>query len=673
MILGKIIGKLSTTEFTFSVTGDAKKHQYVQVMHPGNYFVLAQIAEITKDVSNTLAYCHIIGYKEDKHIVGIKTPFNPETEVLKAEDSFLQDVLGITKDSGAFIGKLDGRDNISIYLDFNKMLTKHVAVLAKTGAGKSYVSGVLVEEILNKNIPILIIDPHGEYSSLKYPNPEDIEKLSALNLSPKGFLNHICEYSPDLETNTGAMPLKLNASGLTSTEIMKLLPIKLSLPQQNLLYSALKNMGTNKTNFDELLLALEYEDNSAKWTLMNVIEYMKKLNLFSEAYTSYIELIQPGKASIINLRGVDPEVQEVIVHKLVSDLFNERKRSNIPPFFLLIEEAHNFCPERNFGEAKSSGILRTIAAEGRKFGLGLCVITQRPSRIEKSVLSQCNTQIILKVSNPGDIKAIATSAEGMNAMTENEIPNIPIGNAMITGVIDIPIFVNVRPRITKHGGEAVKIFDDEVEIQEPMKQNDFVNEIRESKELLPLINQRYTKRDIELMVDNPENLEILLIPCALVNCYNNEEFNILIDLASGKIIRNIETLDSVEFIHSFPNISSQESKVLGIAITLGKFKASELFSKSGLQFGEIYDIINVFETKNLLIKEGDSFQISNSLKIFSKLKDCASYEKVEYGDIKFDRKIEKKYDSNQVKTILEKFIKVNSSKEGFLVFYNLKT
>src|SRR3990167_10005041 len=129
------------------------------------------------------------------------------------------------------------------------------------------------------------------------------------------------------------------------------------------------------------------------------IRYLEKLNLFSDAPTSLNELISPGKCSIINLRGVEIELQEVIVYKLMKDLFEERKKGNIPPFFAIIEEAHNYLPERSFGEAKSSRILRQIASEGRKFGLGLCVISQRPSRLDKSVISQTSTQIILKVTN----------------------------------------------------------------------------------------------------------------------------------------------------------------------------------------------------------------------------------------------------------------------------------
>src|SRR3989338_1137461 len=160
---------------------------------------------------------------------------------------------------------------------------------------------------------------------------------------------------------------------------MHLLPAKLSSSQIGLLYSALSDVA-READFDQLMMSLQAEENNAKWVLINIIDYLKKLNIFSDVHTSVNELVNVGRCTIINLRGVPTEVQEVIVYKVVSDLFNARKQGMIPPFFLVIEESHNFCPERSYGEAKSSAILRQVIAEGRKFGLGCCLITQRPAR-----------------------------------------------------------------------------------------------------------------------------------------------------------------------------------------------------------------------------------------------------------------------------------------------------
>src|SRR3989344_4668097 len=409
MILGKVIGKTSTKQFAFKIEGSAHIFEYVQIMHSSGNFVLAQIEEIEKDSERSVAFCSVIGYRDDEgKLQVLKSPLDPGVEVLRAEDDFI------------------------------------AVILAKSGSGKSYVSAVLLEELLLKKIPLVVIDPHGEYPSLKYPNPKDKENMLRFGVEPQGFLKQIQEFSPDVHINPDAKPLKLSNRNLTSVELIHLLPTKVSASQLGLIYAALKNLG-GRVDFNEMLIELEAtEDNPSKWTLINIFEYVKKLNLFSESPTLMGELVHPGKMSIVNLRGVAQDIQEIIVYKLVNDLFQERKKNTIPPFFLVIEECHTFVPERSFGEAKSSAIIRQVAAEGRKFGMGLCLISQRPSRVDKSAISQSSTQIILKVTNPNDIKAISHSLEGITLHTEKEIQNIPIGTALVTGVVDLPLLVKDR-------------------------------------------------------------------------------------------------------------------------------------------------------------------------------------------------------------------------------------
>jgi hypothetical protein len=123
---------------------------------------------------------------------------------------------------------------------------------------------------------------------------------------------------------------------------------------------------------------------------------------------------------------------------------------------LVVEEAHNFCPQQ--GVARSSTTLRTVAAEGRKFGMGLCVVTQRPAKIDKNVLSQCATQVILKLTSPNDLKVIAQSIEGFTEGMDDDIQGLPIGVALITGSsLSRPMIVEIRVRETKHGGEDVSV------------------------------------------------------------------------------------------------------------------------------------------------------------------------------------------------------------------------
>lgn len=644
MIMGKIVGKTLTNEFSFLATAPVQKFNYVQIMGKEGY-VLAQITEIEKDSDRTMAYCKIIGFRQAGQLMRMRTPLEPNTEVLKAEEDFIIHTLGLNKENGAYIGTLENYPNIKVNLDLKKLLTHKVAVLARTGSGKSYTSSVLVEEIMEKKIPLLIIDPHGEYTSLKYPNQKDREKLVKFGIEPKSFSEHIQEFSPDIKINPSAVPLKLSKAILTSSDLIHLLPAKLSNTQLGLLYSAIKNSDAN--DFESLILNLEAEENNIKYTIINIIEYIQKLDLFSQNPTSLSDIIRPGKCSIINLKGIDIELQEVVVYKLLKDLFEARKSGEIPPFFVVLEEAQNFVPERNYGEAKSSKIIRQIAAESRKFGIGLCLITQRPSRIEKNALSQCSTQIILKITNPSDIKSVASSAEGITADTEDEIKNTPIGTAMIVGVVDLPLFVNIRPRKTRHGGEAIDILESVTSMD------------ARDKELLPVIQQTLSQKDMEIM--SGKKVRTTLIPCLFLN---TGTFNLLVNLNKGTLVKSMEQPEGKQLPLKM-DISPQQKRIFSIAMKLKRFNAAEIFAKSGVQFSEIYDILSQFMNEGYINKAGNVYEVNE---VFD-MEKFSFYGKPDFIKINFDQKLPKLADPLKLKSMIEGVLPVTSSRECWLVKY----
>lgn len=663
MILGKIIGRVLTNNFKFVVEDNAKKFQYVQILHKEGYYVLAQIVELERDIRETVAYCNIIGYRDQQEILRpLTVPLEPGSEVLRASDDFIKKTLNLEeKENSCYIGTLEGRDNIKVFLDLNKVLTKHISILAKSGSGKSYTSGVIIEEILEKKIPAIIIDPHGEYTSLRYPNDnkKDREQMIRYGIEPHSYNQNILEFSPNTDINPGAIELKLDSSNLEPAELIHLLPAKLSNMQLGILYSALKNL--EKVDFDSLLLELENEESSAKWTLINIIEYVKKLNLFSESPTSINTLVQPGKVSIINLKGVSQDVQEVIVYKLLSSLFAERKKGNISPFLLVIEEAHLFIPERSFGESKSSGILRQICAEGRKFGLSVCLITQRPSRIEKNALSQVSTQIVLKMTNPHDIRAVSSSLEGITTETESEIRNIPIGTAMVVGVVDTPLFVNIRPRRTKHGGEAVNIIEN---IEKP----DIVVQSKqyEGKELLPIIKPMVNIKDLKLIYGSSK-ITANLIPCLLVNL---DDVNLLINLNNGHIISNIDEASGKQLTAvNISNLPDDQIKLLRLSINLLKFRASELFSRSGMEFSTFFNALENLTKRGIFVNNNDEFTLNDKLTWLNEIPKLNTYAKIEFANLEYDSKYDKSYDANKIINFFGKFYKVKNFKECWLLKY----
>ncbi|HDP74083.1 MAG TPA: ATP-binding protein [Candidatus Woesearchaeota archaeon] len=523
MIVGKIIGTSSTKEFDFLVQKKINKFEYIQVYNENGKYCLCQVVDLLRDSEKTVAKSQVLGYREDNRIKTPRQPFRPGTEVLYASDDFISQTIEIGK-SGLLLGSIEGR-NISVFLDTNKLLTKHLAIIAKSGSGKSYACGVIVEEIIKRGIPLIIVDPHGEYSSLRLPNDrkEEIDKLKPLGLKPKGFIEQVIEFG-DTQLSSSCLPLKLRDS-LTAEDLFTLFPVKLSSAQQVLLYNAIKDKSSD---LDSVILSIESEETGAKIGLLSQLKYIKSLEIFDSDGLSYSELVKKARCSLINLRGYPLELQEFFIAKILSDLFLLRKKEDIPPLFVVVEEAHNFCPERSFGESRSSRIIRTLASEGRKFGLGLGIITQRPAKIDKNVLSQCSTQLILKTTNPNDLKAISNSVEGITSEKEKEIRNLAIGSAIVTGFLEMPVFVNIRPRQTRHGGHAVDF-----------EKEDFKGSFESYEEKLSVILPRVNKKDLEIMTG--KKYVSTLIPAVYINMENEgSRHKVLFELVNGNVIQDID-------------------------------------------------------------------------------------------------------------------------------------
>ncbi|MFH1127346.1 MAG: ATP-binding protein [archaeon] len=456
MLIGEVVGKTGTKTFRFRAYKDVNKLDFVTVKNKDDQWILAQIDSVESHPDGrNIAVCLILGYREKGSLLTPKTPIKPSTLVYSADKEVIYDTLNLSS-KGLYIGKLDANKDVSVYLDPEELISKHVGVLAATGSGKSYTVAVILEELLEQNIPVVVLDPHGEYRTLRFKNDneKELKLMSKYGIEPKAY--NVVEYSPDPRLNPGSKQLSFSDKNLTAHELAQIFPTKATSSQMGILYSAIRDAkAKGDYSLDDVITYVSNSESASKWNVVNMLEMIKEVNLFSKNPTKLLDLVKPGRAALINLRGIPPEIQNIVSFKLLEDIFEQRKVGRIPPLFLIIEEAHNFCPEKEV--RASSKIIRSIASEGRKFGLGLCVISQRPARVDKNVLSQCNTQIILRITNPNDLKAVCY-AEGITSGLENEIKNLNPGTALILGR-EMPLFVDVRVRRTRHGGVTVRMTD----------------------------------------------------------------------------------------------------------------------------------------------------------------------------------------------------------------------
>ncbi|MFY9717880.1 MAG: ATP-binding protein [Thermoplasmata archaeon] len=476
--VGRIYGDVGLGQFQLNLMSPVERGDYLAVEDEVHGKVLCQLDDLHRksdlnleraeslgtddDASihqSLLGIARIIGYRDESGVVKCPTiPFRPGAHVFRAEEPLIAEVLGLKHrtNTGAYVGLLRNH-SLRVELDINQLVQRHVSVLAKTGGGKSYLLGVLIEELLRHKVTCVIIDPHGEYGSLRVPAEKD-HRHDRFGVESQGFARQVQEYSPDVSLNPQAKPLTFSLRNIDPRELLVFMGLTNVKSYLAPLKQLIERVGAANPDFTvhDLVRAAEGEEGATAETLHERLEYVEQTKLLGPVGTSLNDLVRKGDATLVNLRGVTPDVQELVVARIAATLFENRKKGKIPPLFLVIEEAHNFAPQQ--GTASCSRVLKNIASEGRKFGLGLCVVTQRAARIDKSVLSQCNTQLILQVTNPLDLRAIAQSIEGLTAGMTDMIQSLPVGVALVTGGgYHTPLFCEVRPRATRHGGESVQI------------------------------------------------------------------------------------------------------------------------------------------------------------------------------------------------------------------------
>lgn len=160
------------------------------------------------------------------------------------------------------------------------------------------------------------------------------------------------------------------------------------------------------------------------------------------------EIVSPGTVSIFYLAGYDHLNQSAIVSIVLEALFAHRSTLSgiIPPFQAVIEEAHNFIPSRQEGtdETPSLPTIRKVITEGRKFGTGLVLISQRPSRLDETTLAQCNSFLVLRLVNPRDKSFVRSVMENLSEADANVLQTFGPGQGIVSGqAVRFPLLVKV--------------------------------------------------------------------------------------------------------------------------------------------------------------------------------------------------------------------------------------
>ena len=412
----------------------------------------------------------------------------PGKPVYIAPTELLEKFYSYPAEEAIKIGSLITRNEVPVSLSV-KGFRRHLGLIAQTGSGKTYLAGIIADELLRKGGTLVMLDPHADYVFLS----RNVDgKRNELSDRITVFRNPAStgRYS---EAEVGKItPYEICFSDLDLNEVCLISGI--SEHYANIvagLQRALEQLKSEKDTFqpDDLIEKLE---NADKWKEQKVeakvisgaksaVKYLRRLarmQVFTDSTTNIDQMLRPMHLSVVDLSGLDDEVSDYIASRILSDIYEKISDGEFEyPVFVFVEEAHRFIPADD--KTYSSPIIKKIAAEGRKFGVFLILITQRPSKIHSDALSQCNSQIIMRITNPQDQNAIAMSSERLGENLLNDLPGLNTGEAVIVGEMTrAPVMARIKKRRTREGGSDIDIMGKMKDAVKKAKEETVDNESR---------------------------------------------------------------------------------------------------------------------------------------------------------------------------------------------------
>jgi len=383
----------------------------------------------------------------------LHTPPDPGSEVYVASPTLLQAIfsggrgwvrLGVIRDTG-----------VPFYIGVNQLF-RHLAILAVTGGGKSNTVCVLAERIVGElGGTMVVFDVHGEYAT-------------AEGLVP-GRLN--------------VQKAKINPVTLDISELLRLARLpENAIVQERLIRhaweEALKLYSEGKLHPEELLdkvagiiKGLERRRDLGSPTPAQVLGAYSKIEDVRRIYGDVLDphyhidlekIIRPGTLTVFDLSEVDETGADAVVAHYLRLLLEARKRwkrsgrlEGYPsPVLVVLEEAHVLVPKSEATLTKYWAA--RVAREGRKFGVGLILVSQRPKELDPSVLSQTNNKIVLRVVEPSDIRYIQAASEQLSEDLASVLPGLSSGEAVVIGsMARLPAIVKIDLCTAKTGGSDI--------------------------------------------------------------------------------------------------------------------------------------------------------------------------------------------------------------------------
>lgn len=496
--LGILVGVAKPDQVTFESKRPVSTGEYVILKYGrGNVLGLVERSSIASDALGgnirnyeeaaesrmvAAANRHDKSYKGHVRILGYldelkkcraiipSLPPEPGTEVLEATAEDLRAIFAPEGAQWLRIGTLLRNSEVEARVNVDRIVSRHLAVLAMTGMGKSNLVSMLAKEIAKVQGTMVIFDYHDDYSTL------------------------------EMGRNINPMPAKINPRMLPADKLAEVIEIQENASNQiHVLREALAEEVKQKKGddfWDALAAGVRavgaeekiYREASAK--VEDKIEYVRKkfISIMDPGMSDPLALIKNGKINIINLVELTEKQANVAVSYYLDELLDDRKRATrqgrsrsaqdkvqprfTAPVLVVIEEAHIFIPKDEKTETKY--FASKVAREGRKFGLGLVIVSQRPRSIDANILSQMGSLAVMRMIQQDDQAQVSAASEALSRELIEQLPSLNPGEAVFAGQwVNLPTFVKadeVKERRTGGDQKAVEQWSQLALLKEAVKE-----------------------------------------------------------------------------------------------------------------------------------------------------------------------------------------------------------
>jgi len=375
---------------------------------------------------------------------------NSGAPVYEADPEETAEALGLAGSDaeGLYIGETVSGRTSKVILK-RDTIQRHFFVCGTTGSGKSYAMGVIAEEVTRHHLPIVFLDTQDEYSAL-------VERLGGHVVVP-------------------GENFTIRISSLTDAELIDLVPTDSQLHKDIIGASFLELQAELKARDREMFLLQDLLDrilqigpsltNSASSVDLAYrrTRTLERNRLFGTGTdrANWPRLMTPCLS--IRCKHLTTRDLQMVATSLLREFQDLRLRGHIPPYLMVIDEAHLFVPEGSGSACKQ--IIREGVRIGRHHGICLALLTQSPVDIDKSTIRQCNTRLVFALEKD-QLEAIQGVKSDATEEMLRSLPKMPRGTCLLSGTYEsvkhtIPVRVRERTATKDaEGGKAPDIFEE---------------------------------------------------------------------------------------------------------------------------------------------------------------------------------------------------------------------